>query len=144
MKALRLVSVIAVGIVLAGSVSVRAGERGADPSRMTTNGFVHGYRRLVVTIPNHLTKRQARRKVDKALADLQRDYSFLLTIERKSWTGDRLRLRAIVLGQAAVGRIDVTVTHVNVRVVLPGSLAFLIDAAQPAILKAGMEMLAQK
>lgn len=144
MKALQLVSVVTVGIALAGPAPVHAGEGSADPAHLTSGRFVPGYRVLVVSIPNHLTKGQARRKVDHALAGLQRDYSFLLTIERKNWTGYRLWLRAHVLGQAAVGRIDVTRTHVDVRVVLPGNLAFLIEMAQPAILKAGTEMLARK
>lgn len=144
MKTLPMASIIALGIVLAASGYVYAGEGSASSGHMTSGGFDYSHHVLVVSIPNHLTKKQARRRVDKALSDLQRDYGYLFTIERKRWTGDQLQLRADVLGQAAIGRIDVTRTHVSIRVWLPGSLAFLVDAAQPAILKAGTQMLAQK
>lgn len=142
MKMLLLAGVATASVVLAGPVPAGAGERNPDIGRAAAPARDH--RALVVSIPNHRTKAEARRQVDKALSDLQRDYGFFVTIEHEVWAGDRLRLRATVLGQSAVGHIEVKTKHVDVRVLLPGSLTFLVDLAQPAILKAGTKMLAKK
>jgi len=134
MKMLLLAGVVTVS-VLAGFVPAGA-QPVAEPAP--------DHRALVVSIPNHRTKAEARRQVNKALAGIERDYGFFLTIEHQAWTGDRLHLRVRILGQPVVGHIDVKKTRVNLRVLLPGSLTFLVDLAQPAILKAGTQVLARK
>jgi hypothetical protein len=144
MKALLLASVVAASAVLAGPAPVDAGQRKSHSSHADRGEIAPGYRVLAVSIPNHLTKRDARRQVDKALTGLERDYGLFVTIEYERWSGDRLRLRAHVLGLPAVGRIEVTRPRVTVRVLLPASLSLLVDIAQPAILKAGTQMLAKK
>lgn len=143
MKAFLFVTVIIVGAVLAPPGPAFGGGRVVNLGQ-SADASAHDSQALVVSIPNHRSKAEARRQVDKALAGIERDYGFFLTIEHEAWTGDRLRLRARILGQSAVGRIDVKKTRVNLRILLPGSLSFLVGLAQPAILKAGTKMLASK
>ncbi|HEU5017199.1 MAG TPA: polyhydroxyalkanoic acid system family protein [Pseudolabrys sp.] len=104
----------------------------------------HDYRALVVSMPNHVSKPEARRRVESAIEDLKRDYGSFFTVEQRTWSGYHLRFRAHVLGQPAVGTVDVTNDHVNLRVLLPQSLTMLADMAQPVLLKGGTAMLAKK
>ncbi|HEX5420013.1 MAG TPA: polyhydroxyalkanoic acid system family protein [Gammaproteobacteria bacterium] len=102
------------------------------------------YRALVVSMPNHVSRPEARRRIENAIEELQRDYGLFFTVERQTWSGYHLRFRARVLGQPAVGTVDVTNAHVNLRVLLPQSLTMLADMAQPVLLKGGTAMLAKK
>lgn len=143
MRALLLAGVIAAGVALPGPMLAMAGDR-APHHDFKASLPASDRRAIVVSIPNHRGTAEARRQVDKALAGLERDYGLFLTIEYERWTGNRLRLRASLLGQPAVGHIDVGPSRVDVRILLPGSLTFLVDLAKPAILKAGTRMLAKK
>ncbi|HZD90672.1 MAG TPA: hypothetical protein VE224_11260 [Pseudolabrys sp.] len=132
-----LAGLVVFGVAAAGTVPAMAGDIHAQPAPRDTQA-------LVVTIPNHRSEAQARQQIDKALAGIQRDYGSFFTIKYRHWTGNRLRLRASLLGQPAFGHIDVKRTHVDVRIMLPGGLPFIADMAQPAILKAGTRMLAKR
>jgi Putative polyhydroxyalkanoic acid system protein (PHA_gran_rgn) len=100
--------------------------------------------RLFVSIPHHLSKREALRRLKSGLATLQRQYSYLFTIQEESWTGYHLQFRASVLGQAADGSIDITSRYVYLSVFLPWLLATLAHAAEPLIVKEGTLMLERK
>jgi hypothetical protein len=135
---------VAASAVLAGPAPAAARQRPSHAGHEDRGAYEHGRRLLAVLIPNHLTKRQARHQVKKALAGLKRDYSLFVSIDKERWRGNRLQLYAHVLGLPAVGEIEVTRSYVTVRVLLPASLSMLVDVAQPAILKAGTKMLAKK
>lgn len=99
---------------------------------------------LVVSIPHHLAKAEAERRVKNALAGLQKDYGFLLSIDHEVWSGPHLRFRATVMGEAATGRIDVGTARVEVKVMMPSNLSILVDMAQPVLLKQGTQLLAKQ
>lgn len=138
--------------LLAGIIVIGGVAAAALPGGLMAQGLDNGINAstpddadaLVVSIPNHRSEADARRQVDKALSGIQHDYGSFFTIKYRHWTGNRLRLRASLLGQPAVGYIDVERTHVDVRIRMPGSMTFITDMAQPAILKAGTKMLAKK
>lgn len=89
-------------------------------------------------------KREALRRLRSGLAALQREYSYLFTIQQKTWTGYHLQFRASVLGQVADGSIDVTNRHVYLNVFLPWLLVSLVRPAEPLIVKEGTLMLERK
>jgi hypothetical protein len=99
---------------------------------------------LVVSIPHHLAEAEAERRVKDALADLQRGYGYLISIDHQVWNGPHLRFDATVMGQPARGRIDVGRTSVDVKVMMPSSLSVLVDMAQPVLLRQGTQMLAKQ
>jgi hypothetical protein len=102
------------------------------------------YNQLVIAIPHHLAKPEALRRLKSGLAALQRDYSYLFTIQDEKWTGYHLVFRASVLGQPADGTIDVASGAVHLSVVLPWMLATLAHAAEPLIVREGTAMLERK
>jgi hypothetical protein len=102
------------------------------------------YAPLIVSIPHHLAEAEAERRVKDAIAGLQKDYGYLLTIDRQVWHGPHLRFDATVMGQPARGRIDIAADHVDVKVMMPASLSVLVDLAQPVLLRQGTQMLAKQ
>lgn len=142
----RILAVIAASAILACPAPVSAGRYKSEIGRAapTIRGTVRDYWPLAVSVPHHLNRAEARRRVKNALAGLQKNYGYLLAIEQEIWTGYRLRFRARVLGQTAVGKIDVTKDHVKLRVLLPPSLMILGVIAQPIVRKAGTSILAKK
>ncbi|HZT24765.1 MAG TPA: polyhydroxyalkanoic acid system family protein [Pseudolabrys sp.] len=145
MKARVLIAVIALGVTLAGSAWAAARQADHNTGHAPqTEANTATSRTLSVSIPHHLPRDEARQRVKDALAGLQKDYGFLLKIDEEVWTGYRLRLRAHLLGQPAVGRIDVEQNRVEINVLLPASLSTFAELAQPVILKQGTILLAKK
>ena len=62
---------------------------------------------FAVSIPHHLAKPEAMRRLNSGLASLQREYSWLFAIQDEKWSGYHLVFRANVMGQPADGTIDV-------------------------------------
>jgi hypothetical protein len=102
------------------------------------------YQPLVVTVPHHLTESEAKRRIEDALASLQKDYGYMLTLQHQVWTGYHLRFLARILGQEAPGTIDITTDHVSVRVLMPSSLSMFTSMAQPVLQKQGTLILARQ
>ena len=100
--------------------------------------------RLFVSIPHHVSKQEALRRLKSGLAALQREYSYLFTIQQETWIGYHLQFRASVLGQMANGSIDVTNRQVYLNVFLPWLLLTLARASEPLIVKEGTLMLEKK
>jgi hypothetical protein len=103
-----------------------------------------GYNQFAVSIPHHVARPEALRRLKSGLAALQREYSYLFTIQDEKWSGYHLAFRASVMGQAADGAIDVGNSAVNLTVALPWLLALLARAAEPLIVKQGSAMLERK
>jgi hypothetical protein len=99
---------------------------------------------LVVSIPHHLGKDEALRRLKSGLGSVRSNYGHLLAVEEESWTGDHLQFCVRALGQAVSGGIDVTEDHVNLVVVLPWLLARIAKTLQPLIRKEGNLMLEKK
>jgi hypothetical protein len=99
---------------------------------------------FAVSIPHHLPKSEAVRRLNSGLASLQREYSWLFTIQDQKWSGYHLAFRASVMGQPADGTIDVANSAVYLSVALPWLFAVMARAAAPMIVKAGTAMLERK
>jgi hypothetical protein len=101
-------------------------------------------RPLIVSIPHHLGREEAARRIKSGLTAARTNYSSLLTIHEETWSGDRLAFNLSALGQSAVGFIDVAEDHVRLEVQLPWLLAVVAEKLTPAIRKEGTLMLEKK
>ncbi len=99
---------------------------------------------LVVSIPHHLGKAEAVRRLKSGVATVQANFGHLFTVQEEIWTDAHLQFRISALGQTASGAIDVADDHVRLEVVLPWLLAKLAEAVQPRIRKEGTLMLEKK
>ena len=114
------------------------------PARAEQVGPVSSYNQFAVSIPHRLAKPEAMRRLKSGLAALQREYSYLFTIQDEKWSGYHLAFRASVMGQPADGAIDVGNSSVYLTVGLPWLFAILARAAEPMIVKEGTAMLERK
>jgi len=96
---------------------------------------------LIVSIPHRLGREEAARRIKSGLTAARTHYSALLTINKETWSGDRLAFNLSALGQSAVGFIDVADDHVRLEVQLPWLLAVIAEKLTPAIRKEGTLML---
>ena len=96
---------------------------------------------LIVSIPHHLGREEAARRIESGLTAARANYSAFLTIREETWTGDRLAFNLSALGQSAVGLIDVADDHVRLEVQLPWLLAMVAEKLAPAIRKEGTLLL---
>ena len=62
---------------------------------------------LVVSIPHHLGKEEALRRLKTGLAEVGTSFGHLFSVTEQIWTGDHLRSQVSALGQSASGSIDV-------------------------------------
>jgi putative polyhydroxyalkanoic acid system protein len=99
---------------------------------------------LVVSIPHHLGKAEAVRRLKSGIATAQANFGHLYTVQEEIWTDEHLQFRVSALGQSVSGSIDVADDHVRLEVVLPWLLAKLAEIVQPRIRKEGTLMLEKK
>jgi hypothetical protein len=99
---------------------------------------------LVVTIPHHLGKDEALRRIKAGLGRAKTEFAWLLTLEQEIWIGDRLTFCAAAMGQRAQGTLDVYEQGVRLEVTLPWLLARFAQAAQRVIGQKGQLMLEKK
>ena len=99
---------------------------------------------LIISIPHHLGRDEARRRIKSGLAVARANYAALLTIHEETWTGDRLSFNISSLGQTAAGLLDIADDHVRLEVMLPWLLAKLAEKFTPAIRKEGRFLLEKK
>jgi hypothetical protein len=99
---------------------------------------------LTVSIPHHLGKAEAGRRLKSGLGKVREGYGHLLAVQEETWTGDCLQFRVSALGQAASGTIEVMEDRVNLVVFLPWLLAKLASAIQPLVQKEGTLLLEKK
>jgi hypothetical protein len=99
---------------------------------------------LVVSIPHHLGKDEAVRRLKSAIGKAQSKFGHLFTVQEEVWNGQRLQFRVSALGQAANGSIDVADDHVRLELVLLWLLAKVAEAIQPLIRKEARLMLEKK
>jgi hypothetical protein len=98
---------------------------------------------LIVSIPHHLGKEQALRRLKTGLAEVGTSFGHLFSV-REQRTGDHLRFQVRALGQSATGSIDVADDYVRLEVFLPWFLVKLVGTIQPLIRKEGALLLEKK
>lgn len=99
---------------------------------------------LIVSIPHHLGKEEALRRLKSDLSSASAGFGHLFSIDEQTWTADHLQFRVTALGQAVHGSIDVAEDTVRLEVFLPWLLAALAEAMQPLIRKEGTLLLEKK
>jgi putative polyhydroxyalkanoic acid system protein len=98
---------------------------------------------LVISIPHHLGREEATRRLKGGLSRAAATVP-VLSVDEERWEGDRMDFRVRALGQAASGHIDVAEDHVRVEVVLPWLLQRFAQAAQSVIRDRGRLLLTKK
>jgi hypothetical protein len=99
---------------------------------------------LVVSIPHHLGRQEAERRLKNGLGRARTDFGHLLTVEDEVWAGDRLTFRVRSLGQVVSGTITVGDDRLLLEVTLPWLLAKLTQKLVPAIRREGTLLLERK
>jgi hypothetical protein len=99
---------------------------------------------IIVSIPHHLGREEAARRIKSGLAAARTNYSALLNIREETWNGDSLVFNMSTFGQSAAGRIDIADDHVRLEVTLPGLLAKFAEKLTPAIRTEATLMLEKK
>jgi len=99
---------------------------------------------LFVSIPHHLGKDEATRRLQSGLTNARAHFGHMLTVQEETWSGNNLAFRVSALGQAIGGTIDVFDDRVDLQVTLPWLLAKLAETIQPLIRREGTLMLDKK
>ena len=99
---------------------------------------------LFVSIPHHLGKDEATRRLQSGLANVRAHFGHLFTLQEETWSGNNLAFRLTALGQAIGGTVDVFDDRVDLQVTLPWLLAKLAETIQPLIRREGTLMLEKK
>lgn len=98
---------------------------------------------IVVSIPHHLGKEEALRRLKPGLTGAAASFP-VLKVDEEIWSGDQLTFRVRALGQAAAGTVDVADDHVRLEVTLPWLLQKFAEAAQTVIRARGKLLLEKK
>jgi cytochrome bd-type quinol oxidase subunit 1 len=100
---------------------------------------------VVVTIPHHLGRAEASRRLKTGLARVEEQLPGKVAAVEQAWsTDDHLDFRLGLLGQTASGTIDVAEDHVRLEVQLPWLLAQLAGTIKTAVEKRGQLLLEKK
>jgi hypothetical protein len=99
---------------------------------------------VIVSIPHHLGKEEARRRIEAGLGGVRTHFASVLSMQEEVWSGDNLAFRASVLNHQTTGTIAVADDHVRFEVLLPWALALLAEAAVGIIRSRGQLMLDKK
>ena len=99
---------------------------------------------LIISIPHHLGREEAERRIRSGLASARANYATIINILDETWIGDRLTFNISVLGQPAAGLMDFVDDHVRLEVTLPWLLAKIVEQFTPTIRKEVTLMLEKK
>jgi hypothetical protein len=99
---------------------------------------------LIVSIPHHLGREEALRRIKSGISTARTNYSSFLAIHEETWSGDRLAFNMSVLGQSASGLMDIADDHVRLEITLPWLLAKFAEKLTPAIRKETTLLLEKK
>jgi hypothetical protein len=99
---------------------------------------------LFVSIPHHLGKDEATRRLKSGLANARTHFGHLFAVQEETWSGDSLAFRISAIGQVVGGTMNVFDDRVDLQVTLPWLLAALAEKIQPLIRREGTLMLEKK
>ena len=98
---------------------------------------------IAFDLPHSLGQAEARRRIDNGVGSLK-DHIPGAAEVRSSWTGDRLGLQIMAMGQEVSARIDVRESVVHLEMLLPPALAFFAKPIEAALSRGGTAMLEDK
>jgi hypothetical protein len=96
---------------------------------------------FTMTLPHELSQDEARRRIEKGIADLRASHGSKLAALNERWTGNRLDFHVQAMGQNVTGRVDVLPEHVKLEVDLPWMLAMLAGKFQKQVETEGRKLL---
>lgn len=99
---------------------------------------------LTVSIPHHLGKEEALRRLQSGLGKVRANYGHFFAVQEETWTDNRLQFRISAIGQAVSGTLVVLDDRVDLQVYLPWLLARLAGAILPLVRKEGTLLLEKK
>ena len=88
---------------------------------------------LDITIPHSLGRVEARRRVAEGVEKARVQYAGKVGHVEQCWTGDRLDIAILALGQRVSGWMEVHESAVQIHVLLPWLLAKLAERLRPQI-----------
>ena len=98
---------------------------------------------LVVSIPHHLGREEATRRLKVGLTRAATSLP-VLKVDEERWEQNRMIFRVRALGQMASGHLDVADDHVRVEITLPWLLQRFAEAAQVVIQNRGKLLLTKR
>ena len=101
-------------------------------------------RTISLTIPHRLTQPEVRSRIEKGIADAQRDHAGKFSKLEHNWTENHLDFDVGILGQTITGALDVQPSDVVVHINLPWMLAAFADKIRPQIKAQADKLLAEK
>ena len=96
---------------------------------------------VVVTISHRLGRDEAKRRIERSLAAVQREAAQFVKSLDYAWTDFRLDFRAIALWQPITGRIDIYDESVRLELVLPRLLHLFAKTIAGRIERRGVALL---
>jgi len=88
---------------------------------------------ISLTIPHKLTQAEVHRRIEKGIADAQRDHAGKFSKLDHSWNENHLDFAVGILGQSITGAVDVNPSDVVINIDLPWLLASFADKLRPQI-----------
>src|SRR4051812_22172843 len=88
---------------------------------------------ISITIPHKLTQAEARTRIEKGIADAQREHAGKFSKLEHTWKENHLDFDLGILGQTITGAVDVNPSDLVVHVNLPWLLASFADKMKPQI-----------
>jgi hypothetical protein len=98
---------------------------------------------LIVSIPHHLGREEAMRRLKAGLTRAAATIP-VLKVDEERWEDNRMIFRVRAMGQAASGHLDVADDHVLLEVTLPWLLQRFAQVAQAAIQNRGRLLLTKR
>ncbi|OYY12871.1 MAG: polyhydroxyalkanoic acid synthase [Rhizobiales bacterium 17-65-6] len=99
---------------------------------------------LTVSIPHKLGKDEATRRLQTGLSSARAKFADKLSVAEETWTGNHLDFRVAVMGQEAMGMLDVADDAVHLQVTLPWFLQMMAEKAKALIDRQGRILLEKK
>jgi len=88
---------------------------------------------ISLTIPHKLTQAEVRSRIEKGIAEAQRDHAGKFSKLKHNWQENHLDFTLGILGQSITGAVDVNPSDVIVHIDLPWLLASFADRIRPQI-----------
>ena len=101
-------------------------------------------RSISINIPHRLTQAEVRSRIEKGIANAQRDHAGKFSRLEHAWKENHLDFDVGILGQTVSGALDVNPSDVVVHITLPWMLAAFADKIRPQIQAQGDKLLADK
>ncbi len=88
---------------------------------------------ISLTIPHRLSQAEVRSRIEKGIADAQREHAGKFSKLDHTWKENHLDFAIGILGQSINGTVDVNASDIVVHVQLPWLLASFADKIRPQI-----------